>query len=98
MIKARTPAQHVVAKIPGLYRLGTVPPFCKKKPRRVRLECAALILGSDQRAVAQKSMCLFFRQGSMKLASFNINDVNRSPSNLSWLREAEPDVVCLQEL
>ena len=34
----------------------------------------------------------------MKLASFNINDVNRSPSNLSWLREAEPDVVCLQEL
>jgi exodeoxyribonuclease-3 len=29
----------------------------------------------------------------------NINDVNRRPSNLlSWLREAEPDVVCLQEL
>jgi exonuclease III len=38
-------------------------------------------------------MCLFFRQGSMKLASFNINDINRRPSNLlSWLREAEPDV------
>jgi exodeoxyribonuclease III len=35
----------------------------------------------------------------MKIASFNINDVNRRSSNLlAWLREAEPDVVCLQEL
>jgi exodeoxyribonuclease-3 len=35
----------------------------------------------------------------MKIASFNVNDVNRRLSNLlAWLREAEPDVVCLQEL
>ena len=35
----------------------------------------------------------------MKIASFNINGVNRRLANLlSWLREAEPDVVCLQEL
>jgi exodeoxyribonuclease III len=35
----------------------------------------------------------------MKIASFNINDINRRLTNLlDWLREAEPDVVCLQEL
>ena len=35
----------------------------------------------------------------MKLASFNINDINRRLTNLlGWLREAEPDIVCLQEL
>jgi len=35
----------------------------------------------------------------MKIASFNINDVNRRLTNLlNWLREAEPDIVCLQEL
>ena len=34
----------------------------------------------------------------MKIASFNINNVNRRLSNLlTWLREAEPDIVCLQE-
>jgi exodeoxyribonuclease-3 len=35
----------------------------------------------------------------MKLASFNINNVERRlPNLLAWLREAKPDVVCLQEL
>ena len=35
----------------------------------------------------------------MKIASFNINDINRRLTNLlNWLREAEPDIVCLQEL
>jgi exodeoxyribonuclease III len=35
----------------------------------------------------------------MKIASFNINNVNRRLTNLlHWLREAEPDIVCLQEL
>jgi exodeoxyribonuclease III len=35
----------------------------------------------------------------MKVASFNINDINRRLTNLlNWLREAEPDIVCLQEL
>ncbi len=35
----------------------------------------------------------------MKIASFNINNVNRRlPNLLDWLRAAEPDVVCLQEL
>jgi exodeoxyribonuclease-3 len=35
----------------------------------------------------------------MKIATFNINDVNkRLPNLLAWLEEAEPDIVCLQEL
>jgi hypothetical protein len=32
----------------------------------------------------------------MKIASFNINNINRRLTNLfNWLREAEPDIVCL---
>jgi exodeoxyribonuclease III len=35
----------------------------------------------------------------MKIATFNINNINKRLANLlSWLRAAEPDVVCLQEL
>lgn len=35
----------------------------------------------------------------MKIATFNINNVRRRlPNLLEWLAEAEPDVVCLQEL
>jgi exodeoxyribonuclease-3 len=35
----------------------------------------------------------------MKIATFNINNVNKRLDNLMrWLREARPDVVCLQEL
>jgi exodeoxyribonuclease-3 len=35
----------------------------------------------------------------MKIASFNINNIRKRLTNLlDWLREAEPDVVCLQEL
>ena len=35
----------------------------------------------------------------MKIATFNINNVNkRLPNLLEWLRKAKPDVVCLQEL
>jgi hypothetical protein len=36
---------------------------------------------------------------SMKIATFNINNVNKRLGNLlAWLRIAKPDVVCLQEL
>jgi exodeoxyribonuclease III len=35
----------------------------------------------------------------MKIATFNINNINKRLSNLlDWLHAAEPDVVCLQEL
>ncbi len=36
---------------------------------------------------------------AMKIATFNINDINKRLAHLLvWLRTAEPDVVCLQEL
>jgi exodeoxyribonuclease III len=36
---------------------------------------------------------------AMKIATFNINNVNKRLANLlAWLDEARPDVVCLQEL
>jgi exodeoxyribonuclease-3 len=35
----------------------------------------------------------------MKIATFNINNVNkRLPNLLAWLEQARPDIVCLQEL
>jgi exodeoxyribonuclease-3 len=35
----------------------------------------------------------------MKIATFNINNVNRRlPNLLAWLKQSKPDVVCLQEL
>ena len=35
----------------------------------------------------------------MKIATFNINNVNKRLSNLlAWLRQARPNVACLQEL
>jgi exodeoxyribonuclease-3 len=35
----------------------------------------------------------------VKIVTFNINNVNKRLDNLlDWLAEAEPDVVCLQEL
>jgi len=35
----------------------------------------------------------------VKIATFNINNINKRLDNLvAWLAEAEPDVVCLQEL
>ncbi len=35
----------------------------------------------------------------MKIATYNVNGVNgRLPVLLRWLNEAQPDVVCLQEL
>src|SRR6185295_3618383 len=35
----------------------------------------------------------------MKIATYNVNGVNgRLPVLLRWLKEATPDVVCLQEL
>ena len=35
----------------------------------------------------------------MKIASFNINNINKRLQNLlTWLKQAKPDIVCLQEL
>ena len=35
----------------------------------------------------------------MKIATFNINNVNKHlPNLLQWLKQSKPDIVCLQEL
>ena len=35
----------------------------------------------------------------MRIATFNVNNINRRlPNLLTWLEETAPDVVCLQEL
>ena len=35
----------------------------------------------------------------MKIATYNINDVNKRIANLlDWLKSVRPDVACLQEL
>ena len=35
----------------------------------------------------------------MRIASFNINNINKRLENLlAWLAKTEPDVACLQEL
>jgi exodeoxyribonuclease III len=35
----------------------------------------------------------------VKIATFNINDINKRLNNLlDWLRKSQPDVICLQEL
>jgi exodeoxyribonuclease-3 len=35
----------------------------------------------------------------VKIATFNINNINKRLGNLvAWLTASEPDVVCLQEL
>jgi exodeoxyribonuclease-3 len=40
-----------------------------------------------------------WQEPHLKIATFNINNVNRRlPNLLAWLAEARPDVVCLQEL
>src|ERR1700681_3846013 len=37
--------------------------------------------------------------GPLKIATFNINNINKRLDNLmAWLAKAQPDVVCLQEL
>ena len=39
------------------------------------------------------------KRAALKIASFNINNVNRRlPVLLRWLKAAKPDIVCLQEL
>jgi len=62
-----------------------------------------LLPGSDRATEKMRSYafahpsCGMFT--AMKIATFNINDINRRLANLlAWLRAAEPDVVCLQEL
>jgi exodeoxyribonuclease III len=53
----------------------------------------------DRRTAALPLGAATRRPDSMKIATFNINNVNRRlPNLLQWLKAARPDIACLQEL
>jgi exodeoxyribonuclease-3 len=57
------------------------------------------ILKAKGRNFHRNKSASFVPARPMKIASFNINNINRRLTNLlGWLREAAPDIVCLQEL
>ena len=59
--------------------------------RVVGLAFAVVFVGGSRRGFAPDP--------PMKIATFNINNINRRlPNLLHWLKTAKPDVVCLQEL
>jgi hypothetical protein len=61
-----------------------------------RLETAAPFSDGTLRMVAASPTS---DERWMKIATFNINNINRRlPNLLDWLKAAKPDVVCLQEL
>jgi exodeoxyribonuclease III len=44
-------------------------------------------------------MVFSIEAGPLKIATLNINNINKRLNNLkAWLERAQPDVVCLQEL
>jgi exonuclease III len=44
-------------------------------------------------------MVFAWKAGPLKIATFNINNINKRLHNLTaWLARAKPDIVCLQEL
>jgi len=58
---------------------------------RKRSTCS-VSLGSGQNGFSREA-------GSLKIATFNINNINKRLHNLTaWLARAQPDIVCLQEL
>src|SRR5262250_1048544 len=58
---------------------------------RKRSTCS-VTLGSGQNGLSREA-------GSLKIATFNINNINKRLQNLvTWLAREQPDVVCLQEL
>jgi hypothetical protein len=82
---------------PGRPR-GSLMPRTLRQPRL----CRDGLHNHDQeqpRVRPGKSRIKPFCTHAMKIATFNINNINkRLPNLLAWLRSAEPDVVCLQEL
>jgi exodeoxyribonuclease-3 len=51
----------------------------------------------DDARLEHSSACI--SSASMKIATFNINNINKRLENLlAWLRDTRPDVACLQEL
>ena len=70
----------------------------KKSPQRCGLFYSNPAL-SRRYAPDRKGRCGVRRRARMKIATFNINNVNKHlPNLLQWLKQSKPDIVCLQEL
>ena len=71
-------------------------------PRLPVLSTAEAVDGGPparQDGVADRAVPGHWIEVSVKIATFNINNVNRRlPNLLAWLDQAKPDAVCLQEL
>ena len=87
--QARASGTHRERSIPrGLHRYRASAIAILRWPVGVRL---------GERSCAQAAHRL--TRPGMKIATFNINNVNRRlPNLLDWLKSAKPDIVCLQEL
>jgi hypothetical protein len=60
--------------------------------------CTECTLGLPERSGGSNEVASDWVSAQMKIATFNINNVNRRlPNLLQWLEEAWPDIVCLQE-
>ena len=64
-----------------------------------RVKSTSAVAGSAYLHARQRRHSTNPRMALMKIATFNINNINRRLENLlAWLDIAKPDVVCLQEL
>jgi exodeoxyribonuclease-3 len=71
-------------------------PTARPKAKKAAKKTAKAKAVPKQKATAKSAAKL---ANTIKIATFNINNVNRRlPNLLAWLKSAKPDVVCLQEL
>jgi exodeoxyribonuclease-3 len=78
--------------------------FSEEKNQKTFTSCSFTLgrpsPGSRHRRRSKSFLVLFFKKELlMKIATYNINNINkRLPNLLAWLAAAKPDAVCLQEL
>src|SRR5689334_6626492 len=81
----------------------------EQRPRRCKVACDRSLDTAVPPAWDRHAVLFFAGKGryeilvgspsNMKIATFNINNINKRLANLlAWLDAAKPDVVCLQEL
>src|SRR5256885_1033856 len=79
---------------------GSDPPRCASATASIPNRCPSSSPGvSGNKSGHDEGKGGQTKRRSIKIASFNVNDVNkRLPNLLAWLKRSRPDVACLQEL
>ena len=73
--------------------------FTRPTGKRCAITCSGLGTGDWRWIWREQHEVSHSKFAVMKIATFNINNIKRRLANLlAWLGEAEPDIVCLQEL